>query len=357
MVQPNQDRRLTRRLRVGVAGLGRMGRYHAENLAWRNRRVELVRVVDAMEVTARAAGEELDVAWGTSFEELVKDPGIEAVIISTPSSTHAEQVIQAARAGKHIFCEKPISTDLESTRGAIDAARAAGVRLQVGFHRRFDPDWASVTNRIRSGELGRVYLFRTSLRDMSGPPPEYRRVSGSFFVDITIHDFDAARWMVGEISEVSAIGAALSDPAYADSGQIDNAVVTLRFTNGGLGVIDNSRVAGYGYECSTEILGSSATARIGNHRRVNVNWLTAGSDAVDWVPSYIERYPAAYLLEMEDFAEAVLQDRSVAVGGEDGLAAFTLCLAAERSLHEGRPVHLEHEQTANGNLYSTDFGN
>ena len=238
MVQPNQDRRLTRRLRVGVAGLGRMGRYHAENLAWRTRRVELVRVMDAMEATARAAGEELDVAWGTSFEDLVNDAGIEAVIIATPSSTHAELVIQAAGAGKHIFCEKPISIDLESTRAAIDAARAAEVRLQVGFHRRFDPDWASVTHRIRSGELGRVYLFRTSLRDKNGPPPDYRQASGSFFVDTTIHDFDAARWMVGEISEVSAMGAALSDPAYAESGQIDNAVVTLRFTNGGLGVID-----------------------------------------------------------------------------------------------------------------------
>ncbi len=334
-----------------------MGRYHAENLAWRTRNIELVRVMDTMEAAAHTAGEELDVAWGTSFEHLVNDPGVEAVIITAPTSTHAELVIQAAREGKHIFCEKPISTDIESTRGAIDAARTAGARLQVGFHRRFDPDWGSVTNRIKSGDLGRVYLFRTSLRDMSGPPLEYLRAAGSFFVDTTIHDFDAARWMVGEISEVSAMGAALSDPAYAQNGQIDNAVVTVRFTNGALGVIDNSRVAGYGYECSTEILGSRATARIGYHRRVNVNWLTAGSDAVDWVPNFIERYPAAYLLEMEDFAEAVLHDRPVAVGGEDALAAFTLCLAAESSLREGRPVHLEHEQTATGTRYSTDFAN
>lgn len=355
MVEPDLEERVSRRLRVGVAGLGRMGRRHAENVAWRTRGMELVQVMDAVETTARAVGEELDVEWATSFEQLASDARIEAVLIATPTSTHADYIFQAARAGKHIFCEKPISSDLDSTRRAIEVARSAGVHLQIGFHRRFDPDYAAVTQRIRAGELGRVYLFRTSLRDMSGPPAEYLRAAGSFFVDTTIHDFDAARWMVGEISEVSAMGAALSDPAYAESGQIDNAVVTVRFANGALGVIDNSRVAGYGYECSTELMGSSATARIDNHRRVHVNWLTAGSDAVDWVPSFIERYPAAYLLEMENFARSVMDDQPVAVTGEDGLAAFTLCLAAHHSLLKGRPIHLDHEMTADGNRYSTDF--
>jgi predicted dehydrogenase len=262
----------------------------------------------------------------------------------TPTPLHATMVEQAAAAGKHIFCEKPISFELDATLRAIEAARSAGVKLQIGFHRRFDPDWAAATSRIKAGELGQVYLFRTSLRDMQPPSLDYLKSSGGFFVDVTIHDFDAARWMVGEVEEVTAYGAALTDPAIAEVGDLDTAIVSLRFSNGALGVIDNSRAAGYGYECSTEVMGSRATARIGYHRRVNVEWLTPGAAAVDHVAHFIERYPRAYLLELEDFAQAVRENRPVAVTGEDGLAAFALCQAAERSFRDGRPVRLRHHE-------------
>jgi myo-inositol 2-dehydrogenase/D-chiro-inositol 1-dehydrogenase len=322
---------------------------HAANLAGCAPSVELVGIVDAIDEIARETGERLGVPWMTSFEELLASPDIEGVVIATPTPEHASMVERAAAAGKHVFCEKPIALDVEPTLGAIDATRAAGVKFQVGFHRRFDPDWAAATARIVTGELGDVYLFRTSLRDKRSPGVGYLAGSGGFFVDVTIHDLDTARWMVGEIDEVTAIGGALTDPAFAEVGDIDNAVITLRFTSGALGVIDNSRAAGYGYECSTEVMGSRATARIGYHRRVNVEWLTPGSAAVDWVDDFTERYPDAYLLELEGFAASIRDDYVPAVTGDDALAAFVLAEACGRSFREGRPVRLVREQE-NGSL-------
>jgi inositol 2-dehydrogenase len=330
----------TRRVRMGLAGLGRLGQFHAENMAGRAPSIELVRVVDPLEEVARSTGGRLGVAWSTTYEDLLNDSSIEAVVIASPTPYHAAMIEQAAAAEKQVFCEKPISLEREPTERAIAAAHKAGVKLQIGFHRRFDPDWVAATNRIKAGELGEVYLFRTSLRDMRPPSIEYIKGSGGFFLDVTVHDFDTARWMVGEINEVTAFGAALTDPAFAAVDDIDNAVVVVRFANGALGVIDNSRAAGYGYECSTEVMGSRATARIGYHQRVNVEWLTPGAVTRDSVSNFIERYPRAYVAELESFAEAVRDDRPVAVGGEDGLAAFTLCKAAEQSFRERRTVRL-----------------
>lgn len=342
---------MRRRVRLGLVGLGRMGRFHAENLAGRAPSVELVRVVDAVEGLARETGARLGVEWSTDFGDLLSDRDIEGVVIVTPTQLHAEMIEQAASAGKHVFCEKPISLELEPTRRAIEAARTAGVRLQVGFHRRFDPDWVAAADRIKAGELGEVYLFRTSLRDMRPPAIEYIKSSGGFFVDVTIHDLDTARWMAGEIDEVTAFGAALSDPAFAEAGDIDNAVVALRFANGALGVIDNSRAAGYGYECSTEVMGSRATVRVDHHRRAHVEWLSRGSATVDYVADFTQRFPLAYLLELEDFAKAIRHDRPVAVTGEDALAAFVIAQACGRSFRKSRTVQLQREDRPEGVVY------
>jgi inositol 2-dehydrogenase len=340
-----------RPVRLGLAGLGRIGRIHACNLAGRLPAVELVGVVDALEETARATGEGLGVAWSTSFDDLLADPVVEGVVIAAPTPEHARMIERAAAAGKHVFCEKPIAYEVEATVRAITAAKAAGVKLQIGFHRRFDPDWAVAAARIRSGELGDVYFFRTSLRDKQPPSSGYLGSSGGLFADTTIHDLDTARWMIGEIDEITAVGATLTDPAIAEAGDIDTAVVTLRFACGALGVIDNSRAAGYGYECSTEVVGSKATARIGHHRRVNVTWLTSGAAAVDWVDDFTERFAAAYRCELEDFVAAIRNDRPPAVTGEDALAAFTLAQACARSLRGGCSVRLQHGRTAEGVRY------
>jgi myo-inositol 2-dehydrogenase / D-chiro-inositol 1-dehydrogenase len=334
---------MSRRARLGVVGLGRMGRLHAENLAWRTPLAELVRVVTASDEVARATGEELGADWSSSYEELLQYPDLDGVVLATPTPTHAEMIEQASEAGKHVFCEKPISLELEPTLRAIEAARSSGVKLQIGFQRRFDPDWVAATNRIREGELGDVYLLRTSLRDMRPPGVDFVKSSGGLFVDVMVHDLDMARWMVGEIDEVTGFGAALSDPALAEVGDVDNAVVVVRFENGALGVIDNSRVAGYGYESSTEVMGSKATVRVDHHRRVHNMWITPGAATVDWVSDFTERYPDAYVLELEGFVRAILEDRPVAATGEDALAAFVLAKAAERSWREGRTVKLRHE--------------
>ena len=257
-----------RRVGLGVAGLGRIGLMHAENLAGQVPSAELLRVVDADEARARATGEQLGVAWSTSYEDLLADPNVHGVVIATPTPLHVEMVERAAAAGKHIFCEKPISLDLSSTLAAIDVAREAGSALQIGFHRRFDPDFAAAAERIDAGELGDVYFFRTTLRDKQPPPMEYIKASGGFFVDVTIHDLDAARWLVGEIEEVTAHGAALSDPAFEAADDVDNAVVVLRFANGALGVIDESRAAGYGY---------GARRRSSDRGRRSGSAITAGS--------------------------------------------------------------------------------
>ncbi|HEY8339027.1 MAG TPA: Gfo/Idh/MocA family oxidoreductase, partial [Egibacteraceae bacterium] len=223
-----------RPVRVGMIGLGRLGRVHAENLAWRVAGVELVRVVDTRAEVAREVGARLGVDWADDPAAVLDDAAVEGVVVATPTPTHVALVRAAAAAGKHVFCEKPLSFDLGAARDAVAAAAAAGVRLQVGFHRRFDPDWVAAVERIRAGELGEVRLLRTSLRDMQPPSRDYLASSGGFFADVAVHDFDTARWMVGEVAEVAATGAAL-DPEIAALGDIDTAVVVLRFAGGALG--------------------------------------------------------------------------------------------------------------------------
>jgi myo-inositol 2-dehydrogenase/D-chiro-inositol 1-dehydrogenase len=340
-----------RRVRLGVAGLGRIGLMHAQNVAGPVRTAELSRVVDSDEARARSAGEELGVEWSTDYSDLLADPAVDGVVIATPTEHHVRMVESAAEAGKHVFCEKPVALDLPSTLSALAAAKRARVAFQVGFHRRFDPDFAAAAARIESGELGDVYFFKTTLRDKQPPPMDYIAGSGGFFVDVTIHDLDAARWLVGEIEGVTAHGAAISDPGFAEIGDVDHAVVVLRFESGALGVIDESRVAGYGYECSTEVVGSRATVRIGHHRHVDNVWLTPGSAAVDWVEDFTERFARAYSLELEEFAAAIREQRTPAVSGEDGLAAFVLAQACDRSFREQRTIRLRHEERVGRVIY------
>jgi inositol 2-dehydrogenase len=338
-------------VRLGLVGLGRMGCFHAANLAGRIPGVRLVRIADAAEDVARENSARLGgVEWSARYEDLLEDPEIEAVVVASPTPLHAEMAAAAAAAGKHVFCEKPISLELERTRQVIEAVRAAGVKLQVGFQRRFDPDYLAAKERISEGHIGEVYLFRTTLRDMRSPGFDYIEGSGGFFADVTVHDFDAARWLIGEITEVTAAGAALSDPGFEAVGDVDNAVITLRFASGALGVIDNSRAAGYGYECSSEILGQRGTLRIGNHRRLAVETLTPGRACRDYVSDFVERFADAYRGEMEHFVRVVRGEAEPQPSGADAAAATVLARAAERSHREGRTVRLKRE-TRDGEIF------
>jgi myo-inositol 2-dehydrogenase/D-chiro-inositol 1-dehydrogenase len=259
--------------------------------------------------------------------------------------------VLAATAGRPVFCEKPVSLDRGATLDALAAVEAAGVPFQVGFHRRFDPDWAAAARRIRAGELGDVYLFRTSLRDMAPPPAGFLARSGGFFVDVTIHDLDTARWIVGEVEAVTAHGTAASGEPFTSLGDIDTAVVVLRFEGGALGVIDNSRVAGYGYECSTEVMGRLATVRIDHPQVRHYEWLTPGRAEHDLPRDFGQRYPEAYTAELDGFARSVRDGTPPLVTGWDALAAFDLARAADLSWRTGRTVPVMPQRTPSGVVY------
>lgn len=327
-----------KRVAVGLAGLGRMGRLHAANLASRCAAARLACVYDADAAVAAAVAAELDVPWTESYDGLLE--ACEAVGVATSTASHADLTIRAAAAGRHVLCEKPVSLDRDATLAVIAATEAAGVVLQVGFHRRFDPDWVAVAERIHAGELGEVTLFRTSLRDMTPPDPAFLSSSGGFFADVTVHDLDVARWLVGEVAEVTAHGSA-ADPAFAAFGDIDTAVVVLRFANGALGVIDNSRSARYGYECSTEVMGTLATARVDAPH--GHEWRTPGRAAHALPRDFAERYPEAYAAEFDAFARAVRGGTPPRVTGRDALAASDLAAACDESWRTGRTVTVKED--------------
>jgi myo-inositol 2-dehydrogenase/D-chiro-inositol 1-dehydrogenase len=331
-----------------------MGRIHAANLSGRCPSAELACVFDADAGAARQVAEQLGVPRADSFDEILADGTVDAVAIATPTQAHADLSVRASQAGKHIFCEKPISLDRRATVETIETVLATGVTFQVGFHRRFDPDWAAAVDRMRTGDLGEVYLFRTSLRDMTPPNPEFLAHSGGFFMDVTIHDLDLARWMVGEVVEVSAHGTAVSDPKFAEIGDIDTAVVVLRFENGALGVIDNSRAAGYGYECSTEVMGRKATVRIDHPQYRHYEWRTPGWAGHDLARDFEQRYPEAYAAELEAFARCARDGLPPPVTAHDALAAFDLAQAADRSWRRGRPVAVEPQRTSAGVIYKVE---
>jgi myo-inositol 2-dehydrogenase/D-chiro-inositol 1-dehydrogenase len=347
-----------RRLQVGVLGLGRMGRFHAENLAGRVARCDLACVSDLDADRGEQVARELGVPFVADPDAVLADGGVDAVVVATPSASHAELSIAAARAGKHTFCEKPISLDHDETLAALEAIERSGVVFQVGLHRRFDPDWVMVADRARGGELGDLYFYRAALRDMSSPPASFLTGSGGMFLDVSLHDLDVARWWMGEVVEVWAQGAVLTDRAFADHGDVDVAVITLRFESGALGVIDNGRSAGYGYESSAEVVGSKASMYIGNRPPHGVESRMPGWRSLAVARDFTERYPLAYRLELEGFAASVLDGAPVRASGWDALAAFELGMAAARSQRAGRPVRTRPHPTAHGVRYDieTDDG-
>ena len=247
---------------------------------------------------------QLQAAWSTSYRDALTDPAVEAVVIATPTPFHAEMVIGAARAGKHAFCEKPLLIDERGGRAAAAAMEKAGRRLQVGFQRRFDPDWMAAKRCIQTGELGAVRLLRISHRNRAHPHGGSSERLGSLFVDMSVHDMDSARWLVGEVAEVSA---------FADG---ETAVTVLRFDNGGLGVIDNTRSAGYGFECPADVMGTDSTLRIGTTSRApDIERLTEDGLLVPLPADHIERHRVAYLEEMREFARCLEDGEPTAVGG------------------------------------------
>jgi len=331
------------RINVGIIGTGRIGRLHAENLMYRLPKAELLAVSDIYVEAAQEVAARLRVA--AAYEEhrrILEDERIDAVLICSSTDTHAQIIEDAAGAGKQIFCEKPIALDLAKIDRALAAVEQAGVKLMVGFNRRFDPNFRRVHDVVAAGDVGEPHLLRITSRDPAPPPLAYVKVSGGIFLDMTIHDFDMARFLVGsEVEQVYAAGNVLVDPKIGEAGDIDTTLITLHFANGVLGAIDNSRQAVYGYDQRVEVFGSGGvvsadnaypnTVAIGDaqrvHRDLPLNF-------------FIERYTESYVAEIQAFVDCVVNDTPPPVTGLDGRIPVVMGYAAQKSYQEGRPVRL-----------------
>ena len=326
-------------LRVAVIGTGRIGRMHAELLASRVPGATLAAVSDAVAELAEEVGSAHGVP-ALDVGHLLSDPAIDVVAICAPTSTHVPLIVEAAEAGKAIFCEKPISLELAEVDRALKAVEKAGTPLMVGFNRRFDPSHAAVREAVVSGAVGPPHVLRITSRDPDPPPLSYARTSGGIFLDMTIHDFDTARYVVGsEVLEVYAAGAVRIEPELAEFGDVDTAVVTLRHENGCLTVIDNSRRATYGYDQRVEVLGAKGLAASENPlSNTAITRDSSGTRSAALPYFFIERYSASYIRQWEAFIAAVASRSAPPTSGLDGRAALVLGLAAKRSLEEDRPV-------------------
>ncbi len=332
-----------KKLRAGVIGAGRIGRVHAENLAYRVRGATVVAVADVVSEAAQKLAEDLQIPkWYSDPAPIYADADIDAVIICSSTDTHAKVMEDAAAAGKHIFCEKPIALELARIDQALAAVQKAGVKLQVGFNRRFDPSFKRLREVVANGEIGTPHILHITSRDPAPPPINYVKSSGGIFLDMTIHDFDMARFMLGdEVDEVYVAGGVMVDQRIGEAGDIDTAVTTLRFRGGAIGIIDNSRKAVYGYDQTVEVFGSAGVANVTNktpHNVVRCDCTGVHSS----LPLYffVERYTEAYVLEMQEFVNAVLNNTEPPVGGLDARIPVVMGYAAKKSYEEHRPVKL-----------------
>ena len=333
-----------KKLNVGIIGAGRIGKVHADTIAFRLPEATAVAIADLN----RKAAEDVAARCGIrtvaeSSEEILADPRIEAVLICSSTGTHADLVVQAAEAGKHIFCEKPIDHSLVKIDRALAAVAKAGVKLQVGFNRRFDANFARVRQAVASGEIGTPHLMHIVSRDPAPPPVSYVKVSGGIFLDMTIHDFDMARFLIGdEVEEVYTAAGVMVDPEIGKAGDLDTALVVLRFKSGVIGTIDNSRKAVYGYDQRVEILGSQGSIATGNCYPNQAVISTATEVRRDLpLNFFMDRYTESFANELRAFVGAVLEDRPTPVTGIDGRIPVVMGLAARKSYDERRPVRLD----------------
>ncbi|MGD8779880.1 MAG: inositol 2-dehydrogenase [Ignavibacteria bacterium] len=329
------------KLKVGIIGAGRIGKVHTETIVQSIPDVEVVSIVDVNLQEAENLAQRFGIAnYSSNYQDILNNPDINAVVICSPTNTHAQYIIESAQAGKNIFCEKPIELEIDAIQKALDVVKEHGVKLMVGFNRRFDSNFKKIKQMVVAGEIGDPHILKITSRDPAPPAFDYIGVSGGMFLDMTIHDFDMARYIVGsEVDEVYAVAGVMVDPKIGEAGDIDTALITLKFENGAMGVIDNSRKAVYGYDQRVEIFGSKGMIKVDNnapdnHKYYNQNGVHASLP----LNFFMDRYIEAYASEIKEFCEAILEDKQISVGGRDGLLAVVIGLAAKKSIEEERPV-------------------
>ena len=329
-------------VRIGVLGVGRIGRMHAEIIANEIDGASVAGVFDVNNEAASSVADALRVAVMTVDEMLASDE-VDAVAVCSSTDTHVDLIERAAAAGKAIFCEKPVSLDLTEVDKALAAVEQYQVPFMVGFNRRFDPTHAAVQEAVASGRVGDPHIARMSSRDPAPPPVEYIKVSGGIFVDMMIHDFDMARFVVGSpVTTVYATGAVRIDPAIGEAGDLDTAVVTLTHENGCITVIDNSRQAVYGYDQRLEVLGSTGMAMSENPMKNSAMVYTATERAGSVLPYFfLDRYTDSYRIEWEAFVRYIRDGGPSPVSGADGRAPVAIGIAAWDSYHSGVPVTVD----------------
>ncbi|OFQ93187.1 inositol 2-dehydrogenase [Staphylococcus sp. HMSC065A08] len=330
-------------LTFGVIGAGRIGQLHINNLQ-NNKNVKIKWVsdlyCDKMSEWIEKAGVENKTK---DHMDIIRDPEVDAIIICSPTDTHVDIIKAAAANGKHIFCEKPISLSLEEAEEAVESIQKSDVKLQMGFNRRFDKNFKQLQGILNKKELGNVQTLRITSRDPEPPPIEYIKRSGGLFMDMSIHDFDMARYLIqSEIVEVYATGEALINPEIADYDDIDTALITLKFKNGSMAIIENSRRSVYGYDQRIEILGDYGAIDVGNEQSSTLNYYRTDGIRRDNPPYFfLERYSDAYKVEMDAFIAAIQNDTDVICSIEDGYKAQQIALKCKESLISNQPKKYE----------------
>ena len=329
-------------MKVGIIGAGRIGKVHAKNISMFVPEMEIKTIADPfMNEQTEAFAKSCGIPNTTKdANDILNDPEIDAVLICSSTDTHSKYIIEAAHAGKNIFCEKPIDYDLEKVHAAINAAKEAGVKLQIGFCRRFDHNHRAVYDMVRDGKVGKVNIIKISSRDPEPPPVSYVKVSGGIFYDMMIHDFDMVRYVTGsEAVEISAVGSCLVNPKLQEESgipDVDTAVVTMKMANGCIAVINNSRQAVYGYDQRVEAFGSKGMASDANDLVNTTTVMTvdgAKSEKPLWF--FLERYNQAFINQVISFVDAINNDKPVAVGAVDGLRPVLMAKAATESCRNG----------------------
>ena len=325
-----------RKLGIGVLGVGEMGKRHAENLRHLVPHAELIAIADVDGARAARVAAELEIEQSyASLDAMLEDKNIAAVVIATPDKFHADAVKAAALAGKHVLCEKPLGLTTESAQEALLAVQKAGVRLQVGFMRRYDPAHVAAMKQIEAGEIGEPVVFKSIGRDKDLPPigAYQSRINGMLFFNSTIHDFDMARWLTrDEVAEVHAFGTVAIRPEIAEFGDVVAATVNLRFRQGAIGNVESYVQSLYGYDVRTEIVGSKGSILIGSLRQNSAIFLKPNYGSYELADHFLSRFREAYLAELVDFVNAIRSDRPPTVTGLDGLRAVEIAVAAETSL-------------------------